>query len=140
MKIVDLSFKKWYASQKAKRALYTIRRRIYLGTKIWNLVLVHLKDLRGPSTFKNQIKKWIAKVCPCRLCEVHVAHVGFLQKVLRSLLPFVESDIACFIHSVFVLFYFSLYISLFLLFFYLCYLSNVFIFIYAFLFYLFIFS
>ena len=46
-----------------------------LGTKIWNLVLVHLKDLKGPSTFKNQIKKWIAKVCPCCLCKVRVAQV-----------------------------------------------------------------
>ena len=49
-----------------------------LGTKIWNLVLVHLKNLKGPSTFKNQIKKWIAKLCPCGLCKVHVAHVGVL--------------------------------------------------------------
>ena len=49
-----------------------------LGTKIWNLVLVHLKNLKGPSTFKNQIKKWIAKLCPCGLCKVYVAHVGVL--------------------------------------------------------------
>ena len=30
-----------------------------LGAKIWNLVPVHMKDLKALSKFKNQIKKWI---------------------------------------------------------------------------------
>ena len=38
-----------------------------LGAKIWNLVPVHMKDL---STFKNQIKKWIPKDCPCGMCSI----------------------------------------------------------------------
>ena len=41
---------------------------VNLGAKIWNLVPVHKKDLKALSTFKNQIKKWIPKDCPCRLC------------------------------------------------------------------------
>ena len=49
-----------------------------LGTKIWNLVPVHMKDLKALSTFKNKIKKWIPKGCPCHLCKVYVAQVGFL--------------------------------------------------------------
>ena len=48
-----------------------------LGANIWNLVLVHMKDLRTLSTFKNQIKKSIPKDCPYRLCKVYVAQVGF---------------------------------------------------------------
>ena len=40
-----------------------------LGAKIWNLVPVHMKDLKALSTFKNQKKKWIPKYCPCRLCK-----------------------------------------------------------------------
>ena len=28
-----------------------------LGAKVWNLVPVHMKDLKALSTFKNQIKK-----------------------------------------------------------------------------------
>ena len=50
----------------------------YLGAKIWDLVPVHMKNLKTVSTFKNQIKNWIPKDCPCRLCKVHVAQVGFL--------------------------------------------------------------
>ena len=49
-----------------------------LGAKIWNLAPVHMKDLKLISTFKNQIKKWIPKDCPSRLCKVYVAHVHFL--------------------------------------------------------------
>ena len=50
----------------------------YLGAKIWDLVPVHMKDLKTLSTFKNQIKNWIPKDCPCCLCKVYVAQVGFL--------------------------------------------------------------
>ena len=49
-----------------------------LGAKTWNLVPLPTKDLKALSTFKNQIKKWIPKDCPCRLCKVYVAQVGFL--------------------------------------------------------------
>ena len=48
------------------------------GAKTWILVPVHMKDLKALSTLKNQIKKWIPKNCPCRLCKVYVAQVGFL--------------------------------------------------------------
>ena len=44
-----------------------------IGAKIWNLVPVHMKDLKALSTFK----KWIPKDCPCRLCKVYAAQVGF---------------------------------------------------------------
>ena len=50
----------------------------YRGAKIWDLAPVHMKDLKTLSTFKNQIKNWISKDCPCRLCKVYVAQVGFL--------------------------------------------------------------
>ena len=44
-----------------------------LGAKIWNLVPVHMKDLKALSTFKKRI----TKDCPCRLCKVYAAQVGF---------------------------------------------------------------
>ena len=49
-----------------------------LGAKIWNLVPAHIKDLKALNTFKNQIKKWIPKDSPCRLCKVYVAQAGFM--------------------------------------------------------------
>ena len=44
-----------------------------IGAKIWNLVPVHMKDLKALSTFKKRIPK----DCLCRLCKVYAAQVGF---------------------------------------------------------------
>ena len=87
-----------------------------LGAKIWNLVPVHMKDLKALSTFKNQIKKWIPKDCPCRLCKVYVAQVGFLLKLLRLFASFSGIQYCLFYSlSCFLLFYFiHLFIYLFI--------------------------
>ena len=42
-----------------------------------------MNDFKALGTLKNEIKKWIPKDCPCRLCKVYVAQVDFLQKLLR---------------------------------------------------------
>ena len=69
-----------------------------------------MKDLHALSTFKNQIKKWPRKDCPCRLCKVYVAQAGSLWKLMRSLLSLVDSNICLDFHSVFVLFYFMYFV------------------------------
>ena len=48
------------------------------GAINWNLVAVHMKDLKSLSTFKNQIKKWIPKDCLRRLCKVYVAQCMYV--------------------------------------------------------------
>ena len=82
-----------------------------LGAKIWNLGPVHMKDLKALSTFKNQIKKWMPKDCPCRLCKIYVAQVGFLWKLLRLFSSFSGIQY-CLFYSFsycFILFYLFLY-------------------------------
>ena len=69
-----------------------------LGAKIWNLLPVHTKDLKVLSTFKNEIKKWKPKDCPCRLFKVYVAQVGFLYKLLR-LFPSFSGTRYCLFYS-----------------------------------------
>ena len=88
-----------------------------LGAKIWNLVPVHMKDLKALSTFKNQIKKWIPKDCPCRLCNVYVAQVDFLQKLLRLFASFSGIQHCLFYSSsfCFTLFYFIYFFNRFLI-------------------------
>ena len=49
-----------------------------LGAINWNLVAVHMKDLKSLSTFKNQIKNWIPKDCLRHLCKVYVAQIDFM--------------------------------------------------------------
>ena len=103
-----------------------------LGAKIWNLFRTHIKDLKALRTIKNQIKKWIPKVCPCRLCKVYEAQVGFLLELLRLFASF--SGIQYFFS-----YSYSFFFTLFCLFLYLFYYSICYLCIFLFLFiYLFI--
>ena len=64
----------------------------YLGAKIWDLVPVHMKDLKALSTFKNQIKKWIPKEMDTYLS------VPSVQSVCSTSWFFVEAcEIVCFL-------------------------------------------
>ena len=50
----------------------------YLGPKLWETVPSSIRDLESLVSFKQNIKKWIPKDCPCRLCKNYVQNVGFL--------------------------------------------------------------
>ena len=50
-----------------------------LGPKIWDLVPSDIKSSQSLSIFKRKIKKLVPLQCPCRLCEIYLQHVGFIQ-------------------------------------------------------------
>ena len=101
------------------------------GAKTWILVPVHMKDLKALSTLKNQIKKWIPKNCPCRLCKVYVAQVGFLQKLLGLFASFNEIQYCLFYSfSCFLPFYFIYLFIRFFILFYVIYVLFFYVFIY----------
>ena len=41
----------------------------FLGPKIWDLVPQDVKLSEPVTIFKNKIKKWVPRGCPCRLCR-----------------------------------------------------------------------
>ena len=49
-----------------------------LESRIWNLVPDKLKQLDDVHAFKEEIKKWKSKNCPCRLCKTYLQNVGFI--------------------------------------------------------------
>ena len=49
-----------------------------LGPKIWDLVPTDIKLSNNLNIFKERIKKWKVKTCPCRLCKVFIKGVGYL--------------------------------------------------------------
>ena len=51
----------------------------YLGPKIWDLVPPEMKKLPSVEIFKERIKTWIPKKCPCKLCRTYVSGVGYLD-------------------------------------------------------------
>ena len=40
-----------------------------LGTKLWNLLSREIKISSSLTVFKNKIRKWTSKKCPCKLCQ-----------------------------------------------------------------------
>ena len=50
----------------------------HLGPKIWSLIPLEFKKLPSLAIFKNAIRNWKPKKCPCRLCKYYLASVGFI--------------------------------------------------------------
>ena len=50
----------------------------YFGPLIWNIVPIKMKGLTSLKSFQNEIKKWIPKNCPCRLCKTFVNGLGYV--------------------------------------------------------------
>ena len=49
-----------------------------LRAQTWNLVPTNLKCSKSLNEFKENIRKWTTKKCPCRLCNVYVQNLGFI--------------------------------------------------------------
>ena len=41
----------------------------------------NLKTCKSLGEFKNRIKSWIPKNCPCKLCKTYIAGVGYTDVV-----------------------------------------------------------
>ena len=50
----------------------------YRGPITWNLVPVEIQKSESVAIFKEEIKKWKPKGCPCRLCKVYIKDLGYL--------------------------------------------------------------
>ena len=50
----------------------------FLGPKIWDILPNEIKNSETLHQFKAKIKSWIPIDCPCRLCKIYVAQVGFI--------------------------------------------------------------
>ena len=50
----------------------------FLGPKIWSILPNEIKESESLIEFKNKIRKWKPKECPCRLCKTYLSGVGFI--------------------------------------------------------------
>ena len=50
----------------------------FLGPKIWDILLDTYKDMPDINGFKLALKRWRLVNCPCRICKVYIADVGFV--------------------------------------------------------------
>jgi len=51
----------------------------YLGPKIWRLIPNEWKNMNSITAFKNKLKQYEFKNCPCKLCKEYVQGVGYLS-------------------------------------------------------------
>ena len=57
---------------------YGIESLTYLGPKIWSQVPNEMKESASLAVFKNKIKKWRPKLCPCKLNKTYVVNLRYL--------------------------------------------------------------
>ena len=50
----------------------------FLGSKLWLQVPKDIKLSTSLTIFKNKIKSWKPKKCPCKLCKIYVPKFGYL--------------------------------------------------------------
>ena len=68
----NLSHNPQFSRPLVKTVFYGTESISYLGPVIWDILHVTYKDLPNLDSFKNRIKKWKPKNCPCRLCKTYV--------------------------------------------------------------------
>ena len=50
----------------------------YMAYKTWNNIPPNIRRINNLQTFKNEIKKWYADNCDCRLCKRYIPNLGFI--------------------------------------------------------------
>ena len=50
----------------------------HIGPKVWLIIPDNIKNINTLRLFKNKIREWKPKNCPCRLCKTFVSGIGFL--------------------------------------------------------------
>ena len=58
---------------------YGIETLTFMGTKICALVPNDFRKVKSISELKRKIKLWKPEKCPCRVCKIYIAGVGFVD-------------------------------------------------------------
>ena len=53
----------------------------YFGSVIWDLIPRDIKEIENLTKFENAIKKWKPDPCPCRLCQIYIGGLGYINIV-----------------------------------------------------------
>ena len=73
----DTRFEKTFCRPNVNTVSYGEKSIRYLGPIVWDsMVPQELKSIRTLQKFKDEIKKWVPRNCPCTLCKEYVAGVG----------------------------------------------------------------
>ena len=51
----------------------------FIDPKTWEPLPSIIKDSENLHIFKSNIKSWKPENCPCRLCRLYIADIGFIE-------------------------------------------------------------
>ena len=51
----------------------------HLGPKIWAILPEYFKEIKTLELFKTRIKTWNPTNCPCKLCQLYVDGLGYIE-------------------------------------------------------------
>ena len=69
---------------KVRTTSFGIESITYLGSKLWQLLPLEIKQSNTLPIFKKRIRCWKGDQCNCRLCKTYIARVGFLLDLFKS--------------------------------------------------------
>ena len=49
----------------------------YIGSKLWDSIISHMKDINSINELKHVIKTWKPDLCSCRLCKVYLLNIRY---------------------------------------------------------------
>ena len=67
-----------FETERKRTVWYGLENLSYRYPQLWSLLPESLKEMNSLSQFKRNIKHWICRDCPCRLCKVYIQNLGFL--------------------------------------------------------------
>jgi len=67
-----------FKSRSIKTVYYGESSLSFLGPKLWSTLPEELLQSKSLSEFQTKIKNWVPENCPCRLCKIYVAQIGFI--------------------------------------------------------------
>ena len=63
---------------RAKRVNHGLESLPYIGSKLWDSIPSHMKEIDSINEFKHVIKTWKPELCSCRLSKVYLQNIGYL--------------------------------------------------------------
>ena len=68
----------YFAMPRAKTVNHGSESLSYIGSKLWDSIPSHTKEIESINEFKHVIKTWKPGLCSCRLCKVYLQNIGYL--------------------------------------------------------------
>ena len=68
----------YFAMPRAKTVNHGLESLSYIGSKLWDSISFHMKEIDSINEFKHVIKTWKPDLCSCRLCKVYSQSIGYL--------------------------------------------------------------